>query len=80
MHQKDAGPVLGGNEARDNHLDTGKSPVRASQERSARTPIYLLRLRAAPGRDPIRALRALLKFAWRFLGLRAVSIREEHRR
>lgn len=40
-------------------------------------PIFVLRLRAAPGRDPIRALRALLKFAWRRLGLRAVEVREE---
>jgi hypothetical protein len=40
-------------------------------------PIYLLRLRAAPGRDPIRSLRALLKFAWRRLGLRAIEAREE---
>jgi hypothetical protein len=40
-------------------------------------PIYLLRLRAAPGRDPVRALRALLKIAWRRLGLRALAVSEE---
>jgi hypothetical protein len=40
-------------------------------------PTYVLRLRAAPGHDPIRSLRALLKFAWRRLGLRALEVREE---
>jgi hypothetical protein len=40
-------------------------------------PIYLLRLRAAPSRDPIRSLRALLKYAWRRLGLRAIAVSEE---
>jgi hypothetical protein len=48
-----------------------------TRDRPPRRPIYLLRLRAAPGRDPIRALRALLKHAWRRLGLRAVEVREE---
>jgi hypothetical protein len=37
MHQKDAGPVLGGNEARDNRSNRDfNSPPRAGQERSAR--------------------------------------------
>jgi hypothetical protein len=44
---------------------------------STAAPTFLLRLRAAPGRDPVHALRALLKFAWRRLGLRAISVREE---
>jgi hypothetical protein len=45
--------------------------------RPPRRPIFVLRLQAAPGRDPIRALKALLKFAWRRLGLRALSAHEE---
>ena len=39
-------------------------------------PTYVLRLRAAP-LDPIRSLRALLKFASQRLGLRALEVREE---
>jgi hypothetical protein len=38
-------------------------------------PVYLLTLQAAPGRDDIRGLRALLKTAGRRYGLRALSIR-----
>ena len=37
---------------------------------------YTLTLRAAPGCDGVRNLRALLKIAWRHFGLRAVDIRE----
>lgn len=36
----------------------------------------LLEATPAPGRDPIRSLRHLLKFAGRQLGLRAISVRE----
>jgi hypothetical protein len=38
---------------------------------------YLVRLRAEPGTDPIRALRAGLKVLLRRFGLRAVGVREE---
>jgi Bifunctional DNA primase/polymerase, N-terminal len=78
MRQKDAGPVLGGNEARDNLINRDfNSPPRAGQEQTALPPIYLLRLRTAPGRDPVRALKALLKYAWRCLGLRCLSLEHE---
>jgi hypothetical protein len=40
-------------------------------------PIYVIRLRAAPGVDGIRALRAFLKVALRRFGLRAVSVDTE---
>jgi hypothetical protein len=39
-------------------------------------PIYVLRLRALPGRDGIRGLRAILKIALRRYGLRALEVRE----
>jgi hypothetical protein len=48
-----------------------------SDRRRPDRPIYVLRLRPAPGRDPIRSLRTLLKFAWRQLGLRALEIYED---
>jgi hypothetical protein len=38
------------------------------------TKHFTLTLRAAPGRDGVRDLRALLKIAWRHLGLRAVTV------
>jgi hypothetical protein len=37
---------------------------------------YVVRLRAEPGRDPVHALRRLLKYALRACGLRAVEVRE----
>jgi hypothetical protein len=49
----------------------------SERRRLPHRPIFVVRLRAAPGRDPIRSLRALLKFAWRQLGLRALTAREE---
>jgi hypothetical protein len=49
----------------------------SDRTRRPHRPIFVLRLRAAPGRDPIRALRALLKHAWRRLGLRAIAVSEE---
>jgi hypothetical protein len=45
---------------------------------SAHRPIFVLRLQAAPDRDPIHGLRSLLKFALRRCGMRALSAREEH--
>jgi hypothetical protein len=42
--------------------------------------VYVLRLRAKPDIDPIRALRWLLKIAWRRFGLRCVSAVEERER
>lgn len=39
--------------------------------------VYTIRLRPEPGVDAVRALRALLKFALRRLGLRAVEARED---
>ena len=41
------------------------------------TEIFVLKLRAAPGIDPIRALRGALKVLGRRFGLRAVEVREE---
>jgi hypothetical protein len=39
-------------------------------------PRFSLVLEVTPGRDPVRSLRHLLKFAGRQLGLRAISVRE----
>jgi hypothetical protein len=36
----------------------------------------VVRLRPTPGTDAIKSLRALLKFAGRRLGLRAIDVRE----
>jgi hypothetical protein len=41
-------------------------------------PVYVLRLRAEPGIDPIRSLRWLLKTTLRQGGLRCISIVEDH--
>jgi hypothetical protein len=38
---------------------------------------FLIRLRAAPGIDAIKALRGILKAAWRHNKLRCISIIEE---
>jgi hypothetical protein len=43
----------------------------------AERPTYVLRLRAAPGIDAIKTLRALLKTALRRDGLQCLEIREE---
>ena len=41
------------------------------------TTTFVLRLRPGPGcGDPIRALRRLLKFAWRACGLRAIRFEQ----
>jgi hypothetical protein len=40
-------------------------------------PTYIIKLRAAPKVDPIRALRAALKVLLRRFGLRAISVRAE---
>jgi hypothetical protein len=37
---------------------------------------FVLTLRAAPGIDSVRALRWALKFLWRRIGLRCVSVEE----
>jgi hypothetical protein len=39
--------------------------------------IFVIRLRAAPDRDPYRELKALLKVALRRHGFRAIDLREE---
>lgn len=50
-----------------------------TKKRTAATePIYVLRLRAIPGRDGVRGLKAILKLALRRYGLRAISAREEN--
>jgi hypothetical protein len=46
-------------------------------KRKATGPVYVLRLRAIPGRDGLRGLKAILKLALRRHGLRAISVREE---
>jgi hypothetical protein len=43
-------------------------------------PVFVIRLRAAPKVDAIRALRAALKVLGRRFGLRAISIQEEQER
>lgn len=40
-------------------------------------PIYILRLKPAPGTDHVKALRWLLKIAWRRLGLKCISVEQE---
>jgi hypothetical protein len=40
-------------------------------------PVFVIRLRAAPKVDAIRALRAALKVLGRRFGLRAISVRAE---
>ena len=39
-------------------------------------PVYTVRLRALPGVDAVRALRAALKVLLRRFGLRAVDVRQ----
>jgi hypothetical protein len=41
-------------------------------------PTFVLYLRPEKGIDGVRALRALLKFALRKFGLRALSVEEQH--
>jgi hypothetical protein len=41
-------------------------------------PIYILKLRPAPGSDHVKALRWALKILWRRFGLRCVSVEQEH--
>lgn len=40
-------------------------------------PVFVIRLRAEPNIDAVRALRAFLKVALRRFGLRAVSVETE---
>lgn len=40
--------------------------------------VFVLSLAAAPGSDPIRAIRALLKIALRRFRLRCIDVHEEH--
>jgi hypothetical protein len=42
-------------------------------------PIYLLRLRALPGIDPIKALRFVLKSLLRRYGMQAIEVKEEEK-
>src|SRR5215468_9059554 len=51
------------------------SPPRSSM---AKRPIYCLRLRALPGVDAVRALRAALKRLLRSYGLKCLSVEREH--
>jgi hypothetical protein len=43
---------------------------------SARPQTFVLTLVARPGTDSIKALRALLKLAWRRFGLRCTAVEE----
>jgi hypothetical protein len=52
--------------------DDRTTPIPANQR-----PICVLRLRAEPGIDAVRALRFALKFLLRRLGLKCISIRED---
>jgi hypothetical protein len=40
-------------------------------------PVFIIKARAEPGIDPIRALRAALKVLLRRFGLRVIDIREQ---
>ena len=42
-------------------------------------PIFVLRLRALPGVDPIKALRFVLKSLLRRYGMQAIEVREEEK-
>jgi hypothetical protein len=48
----------------------------AASTAPASRPTFVLEFRAEPGIDAIKSIRALLKFAGRRLGLRAVDARE----
>jgi hypothetical protein len=54
---------------------TGQAYLSAMPGPAAARPTYMLTLQAAPGRDGVRSLRALLKTAGRRYGLRVLSIR-----
>ena len=54
-------------------LSSAVHPPIPAKERPA---TYVVRLRSTPGTDAIKSLRALLKFAGRRLGLRAIDVRE----
>jgi hypothetical protein len=58
-------------------LESLKREVDRRQRPTRSTTIFVIRLRAAPHRDGIRELRALLKVALRRFGLRAISVTEE---
>jgi hypothetical protein len=47
--------------------------------RHSDSPTYVIRLRALPGADGIRAIRWLLKLALRRFGLKCIAVRQEAR-
>jgi hypothetical protein len=59
--------------------DRPRERMNTMSEPAKDRPIFVLRLRAEPGVDPIRSLRALLKVTLRWFGLRAIEAREENR-
>jgi hypothetical protein len=56
-------------------LDGGIRPTKQRDHNKPR-PIYLLRLQPIHG-DGVHALRRLLKYSGRYLGLKAISVTEE---
>ena len=54
-----------------------QAPQRTENLPRDRRPIFVVRLQARPGVDPIRALRAALKALGRRYGLRAVAVSQE---
>jgi hypothetical protein len=82
---KKLGPGAGDARPRDGDVSGRNNPHIPNRQHSFKIassprpdqPTHVLRLRPAPGRDPIRSLRALLKFAWRQLGLRCLSAIEQ---
>jgi hypothetical protein len=53
--------------------DSGRPP----NERTKHNTVFVIRIRAAPDRDPYRELKGMLKIAWRRHGLKALSVTEE---
>jgi hypothetical protein len=49
-----------------------------SSKLKANRPVFVLQLQHLPGVDPIRSLRAVLKWLLRRHGLRVLSIQEQH--
>jgi hypothetical protein len=52
-------------------------PEEVQREDRKLRPVYLLRVRAEPGRHSLHALRAVLKALLRRHGLRCIELREE---
>jgi hypothetical protein len=58
---------------------TTTTATAASTAPAKKRPTFVLELRAAPGVDPILALRRLLKDAWRCYGLKCIAAHENNK-